>query len=578
MRALALLLCLLSAQAWGACGSECWVDLTGTGTGAATGTSASNQCAGTADADCTPVAGTTSTVYYCGQRTTALTLTVGGTTAVPLTYNFKSGDAACGDASIVIASGAALTLNSTITNSGVRATTLYYPTLRSSSGAALFISGADDVLIDHASITNNGSTSGAVTCSASTLSTNIDFQYPTITGSAANGIHCLPTGASLAWNDWTIEYGTITDNIGYGIRLTQESTGFTTSSWNRIKIRYNTISRNGTTVATPAGAVFVRNCDSAMTSDTCASDGNRGVGIEVAYNTVEDNGYRTGVDPNGSASLNINGFKNARIHHNTLRRNTVSGGSISSLKNTASWIHDNDIHTTYSANGIDGAGIYVDRYTDSTDVFSNFIEDCALADDVHSEGAGVALFRATNNKVFGNIIRDCRMGVFWGGTVTASNHFSNNDIADCPNNTSFNGAGIFETAGEAVSSPAAAVLAYNNSVTGCYYGITGSDDLTAYGNNNYFGVTTARNGQTTGAGTDTANSPDYFGGVSPTTADDFCRGADSLILAAGTYLGAWATGYAGHDLGKPPAIGARGLCNARRAVASRRAISGSRAP
>src|SRR5690606_32910975 len=156
----------------------------------------------------------------------------------------------------------------------------------------------------------------------------------TITRSAANGIHCLPTGAPLARNDWTIDYGTITDHIRYGIRLTQQSTGFTTSSWNRTKIRHNTLSRNGTTAAKPAGAVFVRNCDSAITSDTCAASGNRGVDIEVAYNTVEDNGYRTGVDPNGSASLNINGFKNARIHHNTLRRNTVSGGSISSLKNT----------------------------------------------------------------------------------------------------------------------------------------------------------------------------------------------------------------------------------------------------
>lgn len=574
MRALAFLLGLLSAQAWAACGSECWVDMTGTGTGSTTGLSATDQCAGPSDTDCTPVAGTTSTIYYCGARTTALTLTVGGTTAVPLTYNFKSGNASCSDASIVIASGAALTLSSTITNSGARATTLYYPTLRSSSGAALFISGADDVLIDHASITNNGSTSGAVTCSASTLSTNINFQYPTITGSAANGIHCLPTGASLAWNDWTIAYGTITDNIGYGIRLTQESTGFTTSSFNRIKVLHNTILRNGTTAGTPAGGVFIRNCDSSLTSDTCATNGNRGVDIEVAYNTVEDNGYRTGVDPNGSAGLNINGFKNARIHHNTLRRNTVSGGSISSLKNVESWIHDNDIRTTYSANGIDGAGIYVDRYTDSTLVFGNYIEDCALADDVHSEGSGVALFRATNNKVFGNIIRDCRMGLFWGGTITAANYFANNDIAACPNNTSFNGAGIFETAGEAVSSPAAAVLAYNNSVTGCYYGITGSDDLTSYGYNNYSStVTAARNGQTTGAGTDTASDPSYSGGDSPDSAAGFCLSPDSPLLSAGTYLGAWATGYNGEDLGKPPAIGARGLCRSRQPAGVRPSAS-----
>lgn len=67
-----------------ACGSECWVDLAGTGSGTANGTSVSNQCAGIADTDCTPVAG--SIVHLCNAGTTITPQAVDGTTNTPIEY------------------------------------------------------------------------------------------------------------------------------------------------------------------------------------------------------------------------------------------------------------------------------------------------------------------------------------------------------------------------------------------------------------------------------------------------------------------------------------------------------------
>lgn len=537
MRALLLLLCLAASNAWAACGATCWVDMTGAGTGSANGTSAANQCAGPADADCTPVSGTTSTVYYCGQRTSALTLTVGGTTGVPLTYNFKSGDAACSDASIVIASGSALTLNSTITNSGTRATTLYYPTLKSSSGAALFISGADDLLIDHLASVSNGTTTGTVTCSVTTLSTNIYFDSPTITDSAADGIRCLPTAASQVWSDWTINGGTFSTIVGHAIRLSVETTGWTTSYWQNVTITNNTFNRVGyaTGVQASGAASFVGNSDrtAPVSSDTCASHNNRGGALTITGNTITDGG---GAGLSGSNGINVTGFTPVTIANNSINAQWVSGGGISTIMTTYAKIYANTVKNISSANDIDGDGIYLDRYTANSYAYYNYVDTCANSVDTQSMGAGIAFYRATNNKATGNIVRNCRYGMWWGGNVLANNLWTGNTTIDCVSSASFPGAGVMETQGEAVSSPAAGVRVYNNSVVNCPRGITGADDITAYGYNNNYLVTTPHTGQTTGISTDTSANPQMVGGLSPTTAAGFHLLAVSTLRRTGKDL------------------------------------------
>ena len=75
------------------------------------------------------------------------------------------------------------------------------------------------------------------------------------------------------------------------------------------------------------------------------------------------------------------------------------------------------------------------------------------------------------------------------------------------------------------------------------------------------------------ANSELTSDPGFIGGTTPTNVMGFCLRSDSPLLGAGTYLGAWATGYRGKDLGKPPSIGAMGLCRARAIAAERPAAA-----
>lgn len=75
-----------------------------------------------------------------------------------------------------------------------------------------------------------------------------------------------------------------------------------------------------------------------------------------------------------------------------------------------------------------------------------------------------------------------------------------------------------------------------------------------------------------GAGTiDITADPQFLGGTSPTSAAGFCLPPDSPLLAAGTYLGAWAVDYYGVAPDNPPNIGAMGSSCGGRASAGARA-------
>lgn len=67
----------------------------------------------------------------------------------------------------------------------------------------------------------------------------------------------------------------------------------------------------------------------------------------------------------------------------------------------------------------------------------------------------------------------------------------------------------------------------------------------------------------------------WVDGPTPTTAAGFCLASTSDLLGQGTYIGAYVLGYGGESLSNPPPIGARGLCNPRRQAAAR-PVSGVR--
>lgn len=142
------------------------------------------------------------------------------------------------------------------------------------------------------------------------------------------------------------------------------------------------------------------------------------------------------------------------------------------------------------------------------------------------------------------------------------------------NNSAFNSANCYNLNGQA----GVTVLTYNNLAMGCSVGYTkGGSGATITQSNNAAYSNTSDTSGSFGSIAVTSN-PLLSGGDAPASDSDFCLKPTSPLLAAGTYIGAYATGYGGEDLGKPPVIGARGLCNIRRAVSSRRAVSERRAP
>ena len=81
---------------------------------------------------------------------------------------------------------------------------------------------------------------------------------------------------------------------------------------------------------------------------------------------------------------------------------------------------------------------------------------------------------------------------------------------------------------------------------------------------NYTTVSAWQAASSQGSNDEIISDAGWTGGTSPTTAAGFCLTPDSPLLAAGTYIGAYATGFNNEDLGKPPAIGARGTCLGRK--------------
>ena len=205
----------------------------------------------------------------------------------------------------------------------------------------------------------------------------------------------------------------------------------------------------------------------------------------------------------------------------------------------------------------------------------------------NAEGAGItatANAGTATQRFIGGIVDGAKFGVYLKDT--GGEHFLSNITTINSVSTELK-IGDTGTSGDVM----AAVKVYNSIFGGgscapgdaaAYWRDNASVTLSALSNNRYCanGIFTSTNlGSGTFAQWQTATSqdanseltsdPGFTGGDSPDSVDGFCLKPDSPLLGAGTYIGAWATGYRGKDLGKPPAIGAMGLCNGRAAADDR---------
>lgn len=173
---------------------------------------------------------------------------------------------------------------------------------------------------------------------------------------------------------------------------------------------------------------------------------------------------------------------------------------------------------------------------------------------------------STRGRIIGNVlINPYRWGILTDGYI---NNFdaANNSITGASDTAlDFRKNGTDNT--DAID-----IGAVNNLLMNSGIGMSYVQTPSPRGYNSYFGndLNIEANGSagstTTG---DLTSDPRLAGGSAPTSADGFCLQPDSPLLAAGTYIGAYATGYNAEDLGKPPVIGARGLCRDRQPAATR---------
>ncbi len=557
MRWLALsLLLALAAPAWAA---TKWIDVSGTGTGAANGADVNNQCAGVGDADC--IGGNLpagSTAYLCGTLTGAgLTAPVAGSAGNVTIYDGSCPGGTPANITATSGSAAWLANKAYTTNTNM---TLAYP-------------GSKPLQINASNLTVSGNTIVAgqdgITLTTPTTLSSLTISGNTITGMTRYGIQSIYSGSTTqSLTDLTISGNTIEGNANSGILL-QCGVASTACTLVRVTIDSNIVTRNGNT------GIVVQDCyDGADIVGSCADVTTNTPSdfkdVRITGNTVQ---YQTG---GGGIALYgcipETGFTHGRcvVADNDSSYNTGVTGGIDLFNSVYPSVYRNrtngNICTSIDANGI--LVDYGNRYVRVWGNEASGNEGCAGVDN---SGVGVMCLQCIDVEIRGNVGTGNKAGLFFSGGSFAESGIvvEGNSFADSADY------GVYFDSSQDASSTALR----NNVLSGpgiCVNVESGGNVNTEDYNSLSCATRAAYNsvGWSNGSNSQTSD-PMLAGGDGPGA---FCPRPGSPLLAAGTYIGAYATGYAAEDLGKPPVIGARRSCDARRAVATRRALPDRRAP
>ena len=513
IRALPLL--LFALPAWGA---DYWVDLSGSGTGAADGSSVANQCAGFTDADCPEGAG--DTVYVCNASETQWVPDVSGAVGNHIVYDWSCPGGVA--ASVVVSGSTAAISLSTRTDLTIRHATI------SQSGTARCINfaGADRITIEDSAIGDcspgGAGSEGAVVFSPSVDSDDVVLDSNTITSSTGNCIALINGTGAIDYANLSIINNTIgpcgdsAASEEHGIRLHLASGGG--ASITGLMMTGNTI-----TGAARYGAQIVE-----------ASSTQSGAIIDpiIANNVMRANG-RGGLFLQGATSSS-GGAYNA-IYTNDFSGNLGQGGGLVLLFSTYLNIVSNVCSDTVVTDGtIDGGGIDIDRGNSYITVMRNDCSNNVGNSGVANGGYGVMVLNSSNITVSSNILRGNKIGISYNPNYNSpesdgtGNLFMNNDIAgNAQSGVQVNGDSTADTA-----------LFVNNVIVnngvGAAVGDGDSDQTFDY--NVFYGNIIARENSMAGA-YDISADPLFLGGPNPTTADGFRPSATSPLVGAGTDVG-----------------------------------------
>lgn len=231
------------------------------------------------------------------------------------------------------------------------------------------------------------------------------------------GIALLVNGATLTYEDITIKNSNIYNQADSGVRFTTE-TGGLDSRINNFILDNNHIFDNG-----GQGFRIATTNEADINSDTTIWS----TGLVVINNTVNGNGTYGG----SASGILYAGSDGGIIYNNTSYDNWVNGALIGGTRNKNITVERNICYGSKSANDIDGAGIFLDRFTHDSRVIGNTVYNCPGVSGVENSGQGIAVFRADGNLIAGNDIYNCKHGATFGGTETDTNIFTLNTVDGC---------------------------------------------------------------------------------------------------------------------------------------------------
>lgn len=513
---LAFLLCLLAApQSWGA---TKWVDITGTGTGAANGADVDNLCAGTADADCAVSAGDTQ--VWCGTSGALASITVptAGASNNHITYDLRcsggtpadwtsSGGAA--NAGILLNKDWTILRGGRVTNPGGRALQLNCSNCRVVEGA--FFGSQDNIFI-----------------TTPQSKSNIYIGYVRSYGATRYGLTANTNSTSAnSIVDVTLEYNDISDNTNTNAYFKCDIAA-SNCNFKRWTVQFNSFNRSATNVG-----FVLQDCYKVGAVDCGDIQTNTGADFEdmiICDNEANDNavgGFAIyGVVPStGTWGKN-------KICRNTADRNAGVIGGFDWFNSTYFEVFDNSASDNSTAT-IDGNAFLNDYGNNHIRIYRNKCFRNAGLSGVKNSGACLMILRGENVEAWDMIGSGNRLALYFsGGSFTESGidikHFT------VVGNTEV---GAYFDASQAANSTTIQNSALAGDGTGIHVEAAGGINVEDY-NVIAFDTRSAFNGVGWVDGEHTTTrAPRLVGGEAPTTVAGFAPSATSPMPGAGADLG-----------------------------------------
>jgi hypothetical protein len=221
-------------------------------------------------------------------------------------------------------------------------------------------------------------------------------------------------------------------------------------------------------------------------------------GTHIYGNDISDCGT-AGVE---SGSIHVLGAEHVRIWNNDVHRCYTKGALIQGQRRKDVRIYGNRVSGAVSASGIDGNGIFADRFDTNVRIYMNWVSDCPGVDGSANAGSGISLWMCDTVLVYCNVIARCRTGFNLGGNGTQavlSSKITCNTVLDC--------AVGLESDNDGAGMAADAVEVMSNLFLRCGVGIDGRGrELSVAHHNAFEGCGAAYVNQTQGTGDMTSGS------------------------------------------------------------------------